>query len=159
MKRVMIIDAMNLYLRNFIVNPSLSTNGAPLGGLKGFLASLQKLSREIKPDAILIIWDGPGGSRRRRQQNKNYKEGRKPIRVNRQTDMSEEQLIANQAWQMLRLMEYLNELPVVQYRFDEVEADDVIAYATQIKHFAGWQKVVVSSDKDFLQLVSSTSSI
>jgi 5'-3' exonuclease len=152
MKRVMIIDAMNLYLRNFIINPSLSTNGAPLGGLKGFLASLQKLSREIKPDAILIIWDGPGGSRRRRQQNENYKAGRKPIRVNRQTDMSEEQLIANQAWQMLRLMEYLNELPVVQYRFDEVEADDVIAYATQIEHFAGWQKVIVSSDKDFLQL-------
>jgi len=152
MKRVMIIDAMSQYLRNYIVNPSLSTNGAPLGGLKGFLATLQKLSREIKPDAILVIWDGPGGSRRRRQQNKNYKEGRKPIRINRQTDMTEEQLINNQAWQMLRLMEYLNELPVVQLRFDEVEADDVIAYTTQIDKFKGWEKVVVSSDKDFLQL-------
>ena len=132
MKRVMIIDALNAYFRAFIVNPSLSTNGQPIGGLKGFLGILQKLCRDIKPDTVMIIWDGPGGSRKRREQNKNYKAGRKPIRVNRQTDMTDEQQRSNMVWQQLRLIEYLNELPVVQLRFDEVEADDVIAYATQI---------------------------
>ena len=152
MKRVMIVDALNAYFRAFIVNPSLSTHGQPIGGPKGFLGILQKLCRDIKPDTVMIVWDGPGGSRRRREQNKNYKEGRKPIRVNRQTDLTEEQQRANMAWQQLRLIEYLNELPVVQLRFDEVEADDVIAYATQLDHFKGWQKVIVSSDKDFLQL-------
>ena len=50
------------------------------------------------------------------------------------------------------MIEYLNELPVIQLRFDEVEADDVIAYATQMEQFGGWEKVIVSSDKDFLQL-------
>ena len=148
----MIVDALNAYFRAFIVNPSLSTHGQPIGGPKGFLGILQKLCRDIKPDTVMIVWDGPGGSRRRREQNKNYKEGRKPIRVNRQTDLTEEQQRANMAWQQLRLIEYLNELPVVQLRFDEVEADDVIAYATQLDHFKGWQKVIVSSDKDFLQL-------
>lgn len=148
----MIVDALNAFFRAYIVNPSLSAHGEPIGGLKGFLQILQKLSREIKPDTVMIVWDGPGGSRRRREQNKNYKEGRKPIRVNRQTDLTEEQQRANMAWQQLRLIEYLNELPVVQLRFDEVEADDVIAYATQLDHFKGWQKVIVSSDKDFLQL-------
>ena len=152
MKRVMIVDALNAYFRAFIVNPSLSVHGQPIGGLKGFLGILQKLCRDIKPDTVVIIWDGPGGSRKRREQNKNYKEGRKPIRVNRQTDLSDEQQRANMAWQQLRLMEYLNELPVVQLRFDEVEADDVIAYATQVAQLKGWQKVIVSSDKDFLQL-------
>ena len=152
MKRVMIVDALNAYYRAFIVNPSLSTHGQPIGGLKGFLGILQKLCRDIKPDTVMIIWDGPGGSRKRREQNKNYKEGRKPIRVNRQTDLTQEQQQANMAWQQLRLMEYLNELPVVQLRFDEVEADDVIAYATQVEQFKGWQKVIVSSDKDFIQL-------
>ncbi len=152
MKRVMIVDALNAYFRAFIVNPSLSTHGQPIGGLKGFLGILQKLCRDIKPDAVMIIWDGPGGSRKRREQNKNYKEGRKPIRVNRQTDLTDEQQRANMAWQQLRLMEYLNELPVIQLRFDEVEADDVIAYATRLPHFEGWEKVIVSSDKDFLQL-------
>lgn len=152
MKRVMIIDGLNMFFRSYIVNPSLSSNGAPLGGLKGFLFSMQKLARDIKPDAIVVVWDGPGGSRRRRQQNKNYKEGRKPIRMSRQTDLTEEQLINNQAWQQIRLIEYLNELPVVQFRFDEVEADDVIAYITQMDKFKGWEKVIISSDKDFLQL-------
>ena len=100
----------------------------------------------------MIIWDGPGGSRKRREQNKNYKAGRKPIRVNRQTDMTDEQQRSNMVWQQLRLIEYLNELPVIQLRFDEVEADDVIAYATGMEQFDGWEKVIVSSDKDFLQL-------
>ncbi len=152
MKRVMIVDALNAYFRAFIVDPSLSVHGQPIGGLKGFLGILQKLCRDIKPDTVMIIWDGPGGSRKRREQNKNYKEGRKPIRVNRQTDMTDEQQRANMAWQQLRLMEYLNELPVIQLRFDEVEADDVIAFATQTEQFKGWEKVIVSSDKDFLQL-------
>jgi 5'-3' exonuclease len=148
----MIVDALNAYFRAFIVNPSLSAHGQPIGGLKGFLGILQKLCRDMKPDTVVIIWDGPGGSRKRREQNKNYKEGRKPIRVNRPTDLSEDDQRANMAWQQVRLIEYLNELPVIQLRFDEVEADDVIAYTTQLSHFKGWQKVIVSSDKDFIQL-------
>ena len=59
--------------RNYIVNPSLSTNGQPIGGLKGFLQSLQKLIRETKPDQVLICWDGEGGSQRRKSKNKGYK--------------------------------------------------------------------------------------
>ena len=46
----------------------------------------------------------------------------------------------------------MNELPVIQYRFDEIEADDVIAYATRTEQFEGWEKVIVSNDKDFIQL-------
>ena len=68
MKRVIIIDALNAYFRAFIVNPSLSVHGHPIGGLKGFLGILQKLCRDIKPDTVMIIWDGPGGSRKRREQ-------------------------------------------------------------------------------------------
>ena len=126
----MIVDALNAYFRAFIVNPSLSTHGQPIGGLKGFLGILQKLCRDMKPDTVMIIWEGPGGSRKRR----------------------DEQQRSNMVWQQLRLIEYLNELPVVQLRFDEVEADDVIAYATQVEQLKGWEKVIVSSDKDFLQL-------
>ena len=46
MKRVLIIDALNAYLRAYIVNPSLSLNGQPIGGIKGFFMILQKLVRE-----------------------------------------------------------------------------------------------------------------
>jgi len=152
MKRLMIVDALNMYFRAYIVDPSLSTNGQPLGGVKGFIKILQKLSRDLKPDLIAICWDGPGGSTKRRQIVKEYKEGRKPIRLNRETDLSENEELENKVWQQTRLIEYLNQLPVPQFMFPEVEADDVIAYVTNSHHFKGWQKIIVSSDKDFLQL-------
>ena len=152
MKRVMIVDALNAYFRAFIVNPSISIHGQPIGGLKGFLSILQKLCRDINPDSIVIVWDGPGGSRKRRQQNKNYKEGRKPIRVNRPNNLTPEQQRENMVWQQVRLIEYLSELPIIQFRFDEIEADDVISYVSRLPHYQGWQKVIVSNDKDFIQL-------
>jgi len=141
-----------MYFRAYIVDPSLSTNGQPLGGVKGFIKILQKLSRDLNPDLIAICWDGPGGSRKRRQIVKEYKQGRKPIRLNRETDLSENEELENKIWQQTRLIEYLNQLPIPQFMFPEVEADDVIAYVANSYHFEGWQKIIVSSDKDFLQL-------
>ena len=152
MKRVMIVDALNMYFRAYIVDPSLSTNGQPIGGVKGFLKILQKLARDLNPDMIAICWDGPGGSLKRRQIVKEYKQGRKPIRLNRETNLTENEELENKIWQQARLLEYLNQLPVVQYMFPEVEADDVVAYIAQTQQFSGWQKIIVSSDKDFLQL-------
>ena len=153
MKRLIVIDALNAYFRAYIVNPSMSTNGSPIGGYKGFLGILQKLCKDMKPDEIIIAWDGAGGSQKRKQINKNYKEGRKPIRLNRAIrTLSEDEETKNKVWQQLRLMEMLNCMPVIQLVSDGVEADDVISYVAQNPKYKGWQKVVVSSDKDFFQL-------
>ena len=56
-KRIMLVDAHNQFLRSYIVDPSMSSNGAPIGGTKGFLKILNKLSREIRPDLIFVVWD------------------------------------------------------------------------------------------------------
>ena len=40
MKRVLIIDALNLYLRAYIMDPSLTMQGEPCGGIKGSLKIL-----------------------------------------------------------------------------------------------------------------------
>jgi len=153
MKRLLIIDALNMYFRAYIVDPSLSTNGQPIGGMKGFLKILQKLVRDTKPDEIVICWDGEGGSQKRKTKNKGYKEGRKPIRLNRDIrNLSANEEIANKIWQQTRLAEYLNELPIVQLVLPAVEADDIISVVAQHPLYNGWQKVIVSSDKDFFQL-------
>lgn len=153
-KRVMIIDALNQFLRAYIVNPTLSTNGDPIGGTVGFLKILQKLCREIKPDRVVICWDGQGGSARRKLVNKNYKEGRKPLRLNRDVkNLTQEEELQNKVWQQLRLVEYLNNFPVTQLVSDGSEADDVISFVAQLPFFSDWQKVIVSSDKDFFQLL------
>jgi DNA polymerase-1 len=153
MKRLLVIDALNAYFRAYIVDPSLSTNGQPIGGYKGFVKILQKLCREMKPDEIIIAWDGAGGSQRRKIINKGYKEGRKPIRLNRTVkNLTENEELHNKVWQQHRLMEMLNEMPVMQLVHDGVEADDIISHVVQMPHYRGWQKVIVSSDKDFFQL-------
>jgi len=154
MKRLLVIDALNAFIRHYVVNPSLSSNGQPIGGVKGFLGSLNKHSKEIKPDKIIICWDGPGGSQKRKAVNKNYKEGRSPIRLNRSIrNLSENEEVANKIWQQTRLFEYLNEMPIVQLVSEGIEADDVIAYIVQHPTYKGWKKIIVSSDKDFIQLI------
>lgn len=154
--RVMIIDGLNLFLRNYIVVPQISKEGHPIGGTSGFLKSLQKLSREVKPDKIVICWDGRGGSRKRKQKNKNYKEGRAPIRLNRSFKvLTEEQEKENKIWQMQRIVDYLNNFPVIQLLADEVEADDIISYICRYSEYKDNQKVIVSSDKDFFQLLDN----
>ena len=153
MKRVLIIDALNAYLRAYIVDPSLSAHGQPIGGIKGFIKILQKLVRDTQPDEIAVIWDGPNGSAKRKTMDKNYKSGRKPLRLNRAfNNLSENEVQENKTWQQVRVMEYLNQMPIVQTIIPEIEADDVIAYLTQMEYYKGWQKIIVSNDKDFMQL-------
>lgn len=154
-KRLLVIDALNQFLKNYIVNPSLSFNGDPIGGTVGFLKTLQKLCRDIRPDEIIICWDGQGGSRKRKLVNKNYKEGRKPLRLNRDVkNLTQEEELQNKVWQQLRLFDYLNNFPIAQLMFDGIEADDIISFVCQASYYKGWQKVIVSSDKDFFQLLN-----
>ena len=132
-KRLLVIDALNMYYRAYIVDPSISTNGQPIGGLKGFFKILQKLVRETGPDNVIICWDGAGGSNKRKATNKNYKAGRKPIRLNREIrNLTENEEMENKIWQQTRLVEMLNEVPAAQFMLPDVEADDVISHIVQL---------------------------
>ena len=153
MKRVLIFDALNAYLRAYIVDPSISTHGDPIGGIKGFIKILQRHVRETKPDQIIIVWDGPNGSMKRKSIDKSYKEGRKPIRLNRAFhNLTDNEELQNKMWQQSRVIEYFNNMPIIQFMLPEIEADDVIAYITQLSRYDGWQKIIISNDRDFMQI-------
>jgi len=153
MKRVLVIDALNMFLRAFIVDPSLSQHGQPIGGIKGSIKILQKLVRITKPNEIVICWDGPNGSQKRKTLDSGYKEGRKPLRLNRSVhNLTENEEIQNKVWQQMQVIEYFNQMPIIQLILERVEADDIISYVCNSRHYDGWQKVIVSNDKDFLQL-------
>ena len=152
----MIVDAYNQFIRGYIVDPSKNTNGQPIGGMRTFINILNKITREIKPDMIAVVWDGKGGSKKRRAMNKNYKAGRKPPRTNwSQVGLDENDIKDNKVWQQMRVIEYLNQTPVVQFMEAEVEADDVISYIKNSPMFNDWQKVIVSADKDFIQILDN----
>lgn len=153
---VMLIDGLNMFLRSYIIVPMLDPKGRPIGGCMGFLKSLQKVVRMFKPDEVVVCWDGQGGSQRRKAQNKNYKAGRSPVRFNRRMyELSPEEQEKNKAYQYMRLLEYLNEMPVVQVVADNIEADDIIAILARSDHYAERSKIIISSDKDFFQLCDS----
>ena len=153
MKNVIIIDALNMFLRSYVISPHLNKKGWPVGGTIGFLKSLQKVARDFDADEIIIAWDGHEGSQRRRSMNKDYKGGRKPIRFNRRmVEIPEDKEEANKGFQQIRLMEYLNEMPVIQLVADFTEADDIIALVINHPRYANWKKTIISSDKDFFQL-------
>ena len=153
-KRVLIVDQLNLFFRNYIVNPSLSTDGSPIGGLRGCMQSLQKVIRESKPDMVVICWDGEGGSKKRKLLKKDYKAGRKPIRLNRAIrNMTDDEEVDNKFWQQARLVDYYNQIPVIQFMFESTEADDIIAYVSKHKLLEDYEKIILSSDKDFFQLL------
>ena len=150
----MIVDAYNQFIRGYIVDPSKNPNGSPIGGIRTFINIFNKLTREVKPDLLVLVWDGKGGSKKRRSMNKNYKGGRKPPRTNwTQVGMGEEDILDNKVWQQMRVIEYLNQTPVIQFMEPLVEADDVISYIKNTPMFSDWQKVIVSADKDFIQLL------
>jgi DNA polymerase-1 len=154
MKKILIIDFLNLFIRSYVVNPSISKQGQPIGGIVGVFKSLQKISRETKPDKIIICHDGPGGSRKKKALHKDYKEGRNPLRLNRNVKvLDDKQEFENRIWQQLKTFEYLNLCPVIQLMEENVEADDLISFIVQHKQFTDCVKVIVSSDKDFIQLL------
>jgi DNA polymerase-1 len=154
MKKILIIDFLNLFIRSYVVNPSISKQGQPVGGIVGVFKSLQKISRETKPDKIIICHDGPGGSMKKKALHKDYKEGRNPLRLNRNTQvLDDKQEFENRIWQQFKTFDYLNFCPVIQLMEENVEADDIISYVVQHKNHKNYVKVIVSSDKDFIQLL------
>jgi len=160
MKKVVIIDGLNMFLRSYIINPTMDPKGNMIGGAVGFLKSLQKSCNDFDPDEVIIAWDGQGGSQKRKDMDKGYKEGRRPVRFNRRMfELSPKEEEHNKAYQHVRLMEYLNEMPIIQLIIDYVEADDIIAELVHHHKYRDYHKYIISSDRDFFQLVGDRTSL
>lgn len=155
--RILIIDGTNTFLRNYAVNPTMDTNGKPIGGLVGTLRSVKFMIRETNASRVFFVWDGEGGSKRRKGIFSEYKAGRKP-RLNREFDHGDiQEGRQNIEWQMQKTKDLLEHLGVTQLVIQDVEADDVIGYL--VGYLDPQPKVVVSSDKDMWQLVSNTTCV
>lgn len=154
---VLIIDGLNTFIRSWTTNPAMNENGDHVGGIMGFLKSIGFAIREHKPTRVFIVFDGKGGSQKRKEVFEGYKSerGKNRFRVNRAYPemMNEEEEHVSMRRQFVWLMDYLNTLPLTTLVYDGVEADDVIAYISN--HFSGLgsNTIIMSTDKDFLQLV------
>ena len=153
--RVLIVDGLNTFIRSFAVNPSINDDGMHIGGVVGFLRSVRYTCDILKPSRCIIVFDGKGGSVRRRKLYPEYKANRKvKKRFNRNiqwgTAPQDEEESMKQ--QMGRLINYLEYLPLTLVSVDGIEADDTMAYISQ-QLLKDSDIFLMSTDKDFLQLV------
>ena len=153
-ERILIIDGLNLFLRNFAVLNYINTDGAHIGGLGGFLRSLGSLVKQLKPTSIYIVFDGVGSSINRKNLLPEYKSGRNVLRVNKTAFNSAEGENESKTNQITHLIHYLQCLPIKILLLDGVEADDIIAFLSKELTINKKNKTfIVSADNDFLQLV------
>ena len=153
-ERVLIIDGLNLFLRNFAVLNYINAEGIHIGGLGGFLRSLGSLVKQLKPTSIYIIFDGVGSSINRKNLLPEYKSGRSELRVNKISFSSQEKENESKTDQIIHLIHYLQCLPIKILSLDGVEADDIIAFLSkELTKNKKNKTYIVSADNDFLQLV------
>ena len=154
--RVLLIDGLNLFFRNFAMMNIINQDGVHIGGLGGFLRSLGSLINQIQPTSVYVVFDGVGSANNRKNVNPDYKKDRHTSRITNWEvfeDLDDEH--NSKIDQIVRLVHYLKCLPVRTVSIDKAEADDIIAYyAHYLPKEYNSQCIIVSSDKDFLQLVN-----
>ena len=153
---ILIIDAMNTLIRSFSLLKAMNPSGAHVGGLVGFLRSLGYVTRIFDPTRVIVVWDGKGGAGNRKNIDPNYKAQRATARITHwglydSREEEQEALIG----QLYRTQDYLECLPIHQLVMDKLEADDIMAYLAKEGSRTNKKVTIVSSDKDFLQLVDN----
>ena len=156
-ERVLFIDGLNLFFRNFAMLNIVNEHGVHVGGLGGFIRSLGTLINAIEPTSMYVVFDGENSSMNRKNILSEYKAGRHQSRITN-WDIFEDVGDEHDAKidQIVRLIDYLKCLPVKTVALDKVEADDIIAHlASKITSTNDNSRAfIVSSDKDFIQLAS-----
>ena len=143
---LMILDGNSIVNRAFYgVRQLTAPDGTPTNAVYGFLAILQRILEEQKPDALCVSFDLKAPTFRHKAYE-GYKAQRK--------GMPEEL-----ALQMPILKEVLDAMGIRRYELEGYEADDILGTASRICEERGWCCTVVTGDKDSLQLVSEKTTV
>ena len=138
--RIYLVDAHGYLHRAYHALPPLTTSsGEPVGALLGFARMLLALIRRENPEYLAVCFDAPGPTFRHKLFER-YKATRKPI----DEDLKKQLALARDLVAAMGLPR--TEVP-------GWEADDLIATLAKRAESEGMQVVVVSGDKDALQLV------
>jgi len=137
----MAIDGNSIVNRAFFGIRHLSaSDGTPTNAIYGFLAILQRLLAEESPDALCVTFDLPAPTFRH-ERYKEYKAHRK--------SMPEDLVV-----QMPILKDVLDAMNIKCYELAGWEADDLLGTLAKVCENDGWECVIVTGDKDTLQLVT-----
>ncbi len=144
--KLMIIDGNSIVNRAFYgVRPLNAPDGTPTNAIYGFLAIFQRIYEDVKPDAVAVAFDLKAPTFRHKECDF-YKAKRKPM---------PEDL----ALQIPVLKEALDAMGIRRYELEGFEADDILGTAARICEEKGWECVIVTGDKDSLQLITEATTV
>ncbi|MGP8198898.1 MAG: 5'-3' exonuclease H3TH domain-containing protein [Limisphaerales bacterium] len=139
--RLLIIDGHAYAYRAFFAIRSLSSpSGQATNAIYGFIRMLAKAQERVRPSHAIVIWDG-GLAPERTTLLPEYKAQR-------------QEMPSDLRLQLDPIVAYLRAANVFSYLKEACEADDCIAAIARQASQRGWEVVIASSDKDFMQLVS-----
>ena len=139
--KLMVIDGNSILNRAFYgIRPLSTRDGLSTHAVFGFLTTLLRLREEEKPDALCVTFDLHAPTFRHKAEE-SYKATRKP--------MPEELRV-----QVPVMKEVLDALRIPRYEREGWEADDLIGTISRKCEGKGWDCVVVTGDKDSLQLIT-----
>ena len=144
--KLMVIDGNSIINRAFYgVRPLTTREGLHTNAVYGFVTTLQKLLDEETPEALCVTFDRREPTFRHLSYE-GYKAQRK--------GMPEEL-----AQQLPVLKEVLDAMDIPRYELAGYEADDLIGTISRKCEAAGWACVVVTGDKDSLQLITDKTKV
>lgn len=148
MEKVLIIDGHNLLFRMFFGIPqSIKNNqGQELKGVLGFLGGINRLLHQFHPQYLIVVFDTETSIGDRLQENKDYKQNRIDYSL-----LSDD---LNPFTQLPFIKQALSSIGILYHEAVGYEADDYIASLCEA--LVGYNKIIVSTDKDFLQLVTDS---
>lgn len=158
-ERLLLIDSWNVMIANNAVNLGLvDHNTYPVGMILGTMNTVRSLVEKFKPTKVLFVMDGPEAGERRRQLYPEYKGGRRVRQRESKVQIMEgednivfgvEGAFQNQ---LIKIYEFMKLLPVTVCMVPYCEADDAITYLA-LKNKEKFECIIVSNDKDYLQLI------
>lgn len=144
-KKIIIVDGNNLGWMAFGITP-LSYKGKRVEAIFVGLNMIRSYLREFEPDGFYLVWDG-GRDKDRLALYPDYKKRRKELT---KSEMKERSSFFDQ---LRELQDVMTSLGVIQYRVKGKEADDVIYEVMNKSIKEGAEILIVSTDKDFYQLL------
>ena len=140
-RRLLIVDGHAYAYRAFYAIRQLnSPDGLGTNAIYGFIKMLAKMQTRVQPSHVAVVWDG-GLAAERMVLHPEYKAQRpaSPPDLDRQVE---------------EIQQYLEHAGLPSCQEDGIEADDLIAALCNEALRDGFEVVIASSDKDFMQLVS-----
>lgn len=145
--KIVIIDGNSLINRAYyaVSRPMITKEGIYTQGIYGFLNMLQKIRNDYEPDYLTVAFDLKAPTFRHIEYSE-YKAGRK-------------KMPPELAMQIPLLKDVLRAMNIEILEMEGYEADDIIGTVARVSEEAGLNPLIITGDKDALQLVTDVTKV